>query len=98
MNKELGSIIESIRGLEDEITREYKAEIIGLFGSYVRGEQKEGSDLDILVRFFEGATLFDLVGLANFLEEKLNLKVDIVSESAVRDELEERILNEVVVI
>jgi hypothetical protein len=54
--------------------------------------------VDVLVRFLEGATLFDLVGLGDFLEEKLKLKVDIVSERAVREELRERILGEVVTI
>jgi len=52
--------------------------------------------LDILARFLEGATLFDFVGLGNFLEEKLNVKVDIVSERAVREELREGIFKEVV--
>jgi hypothetical protein len=78
--------------------KEYKAEIIGLFGSYARGEQKRSSDLDILVKFLEGATLFDLVGLADFLEEKLNVKVDIVSERAIRQEIKEQILKEVVMV
>jgi predicted nucleotidyltransferase len=75
---------------------EFKAEIIGVFGSYVRGEQKEGSDVDVLVKFLEGATLFDLVGLADFLEEHLNIKVDLASEDAIREELKEKILKEVV--
>jgi predicted nucleotidyltransferase len=96
MVKELEKIIESLKSLEGQIRTEYKAEVIGLFGSYVRGEQKAGSDVDILVRFLDGATLFDLVGLANFLEEKLHVKVDVVSEGAVRPELKERILKEVI--
>ena len=67
-----------------------------LFGSYARGEQKPGSDIDMLVRFDQGATLFDLVGLGDFLEELLRLKVDIVSERALRIEIRDRILAEVV--
>jgi len=98
MNKEVRKIIETIRYLKDEIKKEYKAEVVGVFGSYVRGEQKEGSDIDVLVRFSEGATLFDLVALADFLEEKLGRKVDLVSERAIREELKERILKEVVTI
>jgi len=57
---------------------------VGIFGSCVRGEQKQGSDVDLLVRFGDGATLFDLVELSEFLEHKLGMKVDIVSERAVR--------------
>jgi hypothetical protein len=52
--------------------------------------------VDILVRFVEGATLFDFVGLADFLEEKLGVKVDVVSDRAVREELRDEILKEVV--
>ncbi len=94
----LGAFLITLKNLEEEIRKEYKAEVIGLFGSYVRGEQKKDSDLDILVRFHEGATLFSLIGLADFLEEKLNVKVDIVSDRAIRQELKEQILSEVVIV
>ena len=96
MNKELDRIIKTIESLEERIGKEYKAKIVGLFGSYARGKQKEGSDVDILVRFLEGATLFDFVGLGDFLEEELDVKVDVVSERAIRQELKEKILKEVV--
>ena len=98
MNKELERIITILQSLEEQIKKDYKAEIIGIFGSYVRGEQKVSSDVDILVNFHEGATLFDLVGLADFLEEELDVKVDIVSERAIREELKEQILKEVVMV
>jgi hypothetical protein len=97
-NKDLEITMKFLKNLEDEIRKEYKSEIIGIFGSYARGEQRKSSDVDILVRFFERATLFDLVGLANFLEEKLNMKVDIVSEKAIRPELREQILKQVVMV
>ncbi|MBM4240432.1 MAG: nucleotidyltransferase family protein [Euryarchaeota archaeon] len=96
LDKKPEQIIKILKELEKPIKKEYKAEIVGLFGSYARGEQKEGSDVDIMVRFIEGATLFDFVGLADFLEEKLNLRVDVVSERAIRDELKDQILKEVV--
>jgi len=96
VNRELEGVIETLKSLEEQIRKEYKAEIVGVFGSYARGEQRGSSDLDILAKFLEGATLFDFVGLGNFLEEKLNLKVDIVSERALREELREGIFKEVV--
>jgi len=96
MEKKLKNILKKIRELENIIEKEYNAEIVGIFGSYAREEQREKSDIDILVRFKEGATFFDFVGLGNFLEENLNIKVDIVSERALRPELKEIILNEVV--
>jgi len=92
----LEELTKLLRKNRDVIAREYKAQILGVFGSYARGEQKPGSDIDILVRFDEGATLFDLVGLGDFLEEFLKLKVDIASERALRIEIRDRILAEVV--
>ena len=58
-NKKLQKIIKVIKSTSVEIRRKYKAEIVGIFGSYVRGEQKKKSDLDILVKFYNGATLID---------------------------------------
>ena len=95
---DLAEIKEVLRKNKDVIAKEFKAEIVGIFGSYARGEQKKESDVDIIVRFREGATLFDLVGLADFIEEKLGIKADVVSERAIRPELKERILKEVVAV
>lgn len=74
--------------MREEARQRYKAEIKGIFGSYARGDEKEGSDIDVLVDFLENATLFDLVGLGDFLEGKLHCKVDIVSQRAIRKEIE----------
>ncbi len=92
----LAEIMEILRKLKDEIKMEFKAEIIGIFGSYARGEQKAESDLDLIVKFHEDATLFDLVGLGDFLEHKLGIRVDIVSEEAIREELKNTILKETI--
>jgi len=74
------------------LRKKYKVRNIGIFGSYSRNEQKKTSDVDILVRFYSGATLFDFVGLGNYLEEMLKLKVDLVSESGIRPKLRKNIL------
>jgi len=95
MNKEVKRISEKIKVLEKEIKEKYKAEIIGIFGSYVRGEQNKKSDIDVLVKFYDGATLFEFVGLSNFLEEKLHIKkVDVVCYDTVREKLKKQILSE----
>ena len=96
MNKKIERIIRTLESLKDTIKEKYKAEIVGIFGSYLRGEQKDSSDLDVLVRFLEGATLFNLAGLANFLEEKLAVRVDIVPIDTVREEIRENVLKEAV--
>ena len=96
MNKEIKLVINTIKNLENEIRNKFKARVKGVFGSYARDEQSENSDIDIIVKFFEGASLFDFVGLAEYLEEKLEKKVDILSERAIRQELYEQIMKEVI--
>ncbi len=95
--KKLEEVKERLKSLDREVKERYKAEIIGIFGSYVHGRQSKKSDLDVLVKFYAGATLFDLVGLAIFLEEKLGIKkVDVVPYDAVREEIRDRIFKEMV--
>jgi predicted nucleotidyltransferase len=69
---------------------------IGLFGSCARREEEEASDIDVLVDFREEASLFDLVGLALFLEERLGRKVDVVPKESLRAEIRESVLREAV--
>ncbi len=88
-------ILRALDDLKSEITGKYRVEKIGLFGSYVIGGQKRSSDIDVLVKFKEGADLFDFVGLGLFLEEKLELKVDVVPENALRSELRDSVLKQV---
>lgn len=76
------------------IQENYKVKKIGIFGSYVRGEQKEDSDLDIIVDFSEPVSLLKLVNFENFLRNITGLKVDVVPESDIRPELRDNILNE----
>lgn len=97
-HKTIEEIISTLNSFRENIRKEYKAEVIGLFGSYVRGEQKETSDIDIIVRFLDDASLFDLVGLADFLEEELKIKVDIVPIDTIRKEIKEDVLREAVYI
>jgi len=86
-------VLEKVRG---EARDRYRAEIIGFFGSYARGEEHAESDVDVLVDFREGATLLHLTGLGNFLEERLRCPVDIVSKRAVRKEIASHIYGDLV--
>ena len=87
-----------LRELKPEVTARFKVKEIGLFGSFVRGEQSGRSDIDVLVEFEEEADLFDLVGMALFLEERLQRKVDVVPKRALRPELQEPVLGEVIAV
>ena len=88
-------ILKILEQLKEEIVDKYKIERIGLFGSFIKGEQKENSDIDILAEFGEEADLFDFLGLSLFLEERLKQKVDVVSKASLREELREMVLKEV---
>ncbi len=90
------NILKTIESLKDQVRRDYKADIKGIFGSYVRGEQTSQSDIDVLVEFHNGADLFDFVGLSQFLEERLNCKVDVIPLSSLREEVKPYILREAV--
>lgn len=65
-----------------------------LFGSYTRGEEKEGSDIDILVDLPRGTSLFDLVDLQTKLEKALGKKTDVVTYKSLHPLLKDRILSE----
>jgi uncharacterized protein len=81
---------------EKEIKIRFKVKDFGIFGSMIRAESKPTSDIDILVDFKDEADLIDFTGLALFLEEKLEQRVDIVPKRALRDEIREEVLREVV--
>lgn len=89
-------ILDILKELKEELKKEYNVKKIGLFGSYSRKNYSAESDIDILVEFYQGADLFDFVGLNLFLEDKLGHEVDLVSKTAVRKELKEEIMGSVI--
>ncbi|MGB9716646.1 MAG: nucleotidyltransferase family protein [Thermodesulfovibrionales bacterium] len=94
--KTLEEVKEILKRHKDEVVKEYKVKEIGIFGSIVRGEQKKRSDIDILVEFSELPDLFRLIDLEDYLRKILKKKVDVVRKGAIRPELKEIILTEVV--
>ncbi len=91
-------LLTKLRSLKPSVMARYKAKEIGLFGSFVRGEEHAQSDIDVLVEFEDGADLLDLVGLSLFLEDEFQLKVDVVPKRALREGIREAVLQEVVVV
>ncbi|ABY36679.1 MAG TPA: nucleotidyltransferase [Chloroflexus aurantiacus] len=91
-------IVSRLRELKPIISAHYKVKELGLFGSFVRGEQGANSDIDILAEFDDEADLFDLVGLTLYLEEMLQRQVDIVPKRALRAELQAAVLREVITV
>lgn len=79
-----------------KLAHQYTVKELGIFGSYVRGEQQAHSDLDILVDFDEYPSLLEFIGLEQSLSEHLGLPVDLVMKSDLKPRLRQRILQEVV--
>lgn len=74
----------------------YRVKEIGIFGSYVRGEEKKRSDLDILVDFDEPISLLKFIELENYLRENIGLKVDLVMKDSLKPRIGRHIIKEVV--
>lgn len=90
--------IEEIKRKILPILQRYEVKKVGLFGSCVRGEMREDSDIDILVQIEKDISLFDFVGIKLEIEEALERKIDLVEYSTIKPLLKERILKEQVVI
>ncbi|MBI5213958.1 MAG: nucleotidyltransferase family protein [Nitrospirae bacterium] len=96
MKKTLDEIKKILNTHRDELRDKYKITEVGIFGSYVRGEQKKKSDIDILASFGEEISLLDLVGAELYLKKILKMKVDLIPKEDLRPELKDRILKETV--
>jgi len=94
--KQVEEIRDVIRSHQDELWQRYKARVVGIFGSFARGEQNPDSDLDLLAEFDKTASLLDLGGAQVLLSELLDLKVDLVPREDIRPELKEAIESEAI--
>ena len=81
--------------LKPELHEQFGVTEIGIFGSYARGEQKRGSDLDVLVSFDRTITLFGLYDLQAFLKRKFRKNVDVVMKNGLKEHIGTQILAEV---
>lgn len=79
-----------------ELAGHYNVSYLGVFGSYIRDEQKQGSDLDILVDFDKTPSLFQFIRLENYLSKLVGIKVDLVMKDSLKPAIGKRILEEVV--
>ena len=94
--KRLAEIQEILRQKKPILRERFKVKEIGVFGSFVRGEEKDTSDLDILVELERPVGLIKFVGLQNYLSDELGEKVDLVTKSALKPRIKKNILSEVV--
>ena len=77
------------------LTKQFKVKEIGIFGSVVRGEDKETSDVDILVEFVEPIGFFKFLELEEYLSDLIGRKVDLVSKKALKPRIGKHIMREV---
>lgn len=84
--------------LKNTLHKDYGVFKIELFGSYVRGEQREDSDIDVLVEFDRDVSLLDVAKLQIFLTDELGIKTDVVLRRSVREELKDVIFAEAVTV
>lgn len=91
-------ILKILRELLPKIKTQYQIKQLGLFGSYVRGEATENSDIDILVEFYPNINfgLITYCRLENQLSETLGKKVDLVTKDGLKPHIGANILKEVI--
>lgn len=93
--KNLDDILGILRQIEPNLRRHYPIRALGVFGSYVRAEQREDSDIDILVEPGDGMTLPDFADLQSELSAALGVKVDLANKRTLKPRIGQRILAEV---
>ena len=96
--KSVKEIRDQLEALKPSLGERFGVETIGVFGSYSRGEQTKKSDVDVLVVFSEDAHVgfFKFLELEELLTKRLGVKVDLVTENALKPMLKDRILKETV--
>lgn len=88
-------ILDIIRQSKQHLVTTFKVQKLGVFGSVIRGEQRNGSDVDLLVDLAATADLLDLIGIGQYLEERLHTRVDVVPRTTLRREFRDQVLKEV---
>ena len=90
---------EVLKILKDELPylrEKYGMRRIGIFGSYSRGEQNIGSDVDLLVEFDKPIGFFGFVAVENYIGERLGVKAELVTEDALKPRMKPHVLEEVI--
>ncbi len=96
--KSIKYIKKRLEELKPILEEKFHVETIGVFGSYVRGEQTKKSDVDVLVEFRNDAHigLLKYVEMELFLSEQIGVKVDLVAKGGLKPTLKDLVLSEVV--
>ncbi|MFN5539732.1 MAG: nucleotidyltransferase family protein [Candidatus Melainabacteria bacterium] len=93
--KTLEEIQEILKREKVSLSEKYNIAELGIFGSYVRGEQQENSDLDVLVEYKGKVSFFDILHLEEELSQLSGMKVDLVLKSGLKKFMGQQIMKEV---
>jgi uncharacterized protein len=80
------------------VLQKHNVVFAGVFGSYARGEEQKGSDIDFLVRYGRKVSLFEAVRAEQELSEQLNLQVDLISEKALHPYIKDNVYKDLITI
>ena len=95
--KSVEEILRTLRRHLPQLQEEYGVRALWLFGSYVRGEQRKRSDLDMLVELDNRSlSLLKFIGLENRLGDMLKIKVDLVEKNILKPGIGRNVLKEIV--
>ena len=94
--RSLESLLKILRQQVPTLAERYSVETLEVFGSYVRAEQKKGSDLDLLVTFKEVPSLLTFIAIENYLSDLLGVKVDLVMKDSLKPKIGKNILREAI--
>ncbi len=89
-------IVSKLKAEKNNLYEKYKVTRLGVFGSFARGEENTDSDIDILIEFSETPGMKVFFNTEEYLEKLLERKIDLVRENAIRPELKEIIMSEVI--
>jgi uncharacterized protein len=92
---DLTTFIRILRQKLPLLKERYQVESLGVFGSFVRNDQRLGSDLDLLVSFRNPPSLLQFIELENYLSDLLGIRVDLVMKDNLKRRIGKRILQEV---
>ena len=94
--RSLKKMLEILHRQVPMLAERYGVETLEVFGSYVRDEQKRGSDLDILVTFRKTPSLLTFIAIENYLSDLLGVKADLVMKDSLKPNIGRQILREAI--
>jgi uncharacterized protein len=96
--KTLQEIESVLRSSWAELQERYGVDALYIFGSFVRNEQSEQSDVDLLVEYTRPVSLFDVIDTELYLSDLLGMRVDLVLKRSIRPEIRDSVLKEAVAV